>query len=431
MSEVRFKYHGNIRFILGIYLLLGLAVLLTAVFVITNYLTGRVEEEARASTEIFSRVVAQVLLSPDAYSTVILEEVAQEFRLPMIISTVEGIPLLWNGIDIPHDYEDLTELTRIDPQNPPPGPISEVIVKMHEFDAVNRPIPFRRPGEAEVQGYVHYGSTGLSNQIRYISYIQFLTVIAFMGVALVAFRYLKRSEARSIWMGMAKETAHQLGTPISSLMGWASRLRDLTERRPEAASEEGALPEEARVHESIDEMEKDISRLQKISSRFSQIGSVPKLEPTDMSEIVRDTADYFARRLPNLGSRIRIETRLSETPEVPLNRDLVEWVLENLIKNAIDAMEGREGAITVETAHDRESGRVEVRVRDQGVGMSASAQRRVFVPGYSTKKRGWGLGLPLAKRIVEEYHRGSLRVLESAEGKGSTFVAALPLSQRP
>jgi NtrC-family two-component system sensor histidine kinase KinB len=426
---MRLRYHGNIRFLLGVYLLLGLVALLTAVFFFTNQITSRVEEEARGSTEIFSRVVAEILLDPDDTSTGILEEIATDFGVPLIISTTGGIPLLWNGIGIPQDYT-FEELLRIDPNDPPPGAVAEVIERMKVFDRHNEPIPFRRPGETAVQGYVHFGSSGLSRKIRVLSYVQFLTVIAYMGVALVAFRYLKRSEARSIWAGMAKETAHQLGTPISSLMGWVARLGDLVERGPpQGAPAKGRAGEgeDDAVVRSIREMRKDVARLEKISARFSQIGAVPRREPCDLGDIVRDTVEYFERRLPNLGARVRLETRLEKVPPVRVNRELIEWVLENLIKNALDSMEGRTGTIMLQTHADSAARRAEILVRDTGSGMSLSTQRRVFVPGYSTKKRGWGLGLPLSKRIVEEYHEGSLRVVESREGRGSTFGVFLPL----
>lgn len=230
-------------------------------------------------------------------------------------------------------------------------------------------------------------------------YIQLGVVLIFVVVAIFALLSSKKAEQNKVWVGLSKETAHQLGTPISSLMAWVEILRE-------------TYPDDT----LIPEMNKDVKRLQMIAERFSKIGSLPEPQPENLNEVVGRVMEYIARRTSN---KVVMTCRLPEQPLiVRMSAPLFEWVIENLCKNAIDAMDGQ-GTIRL-TAFE-ESGRYVVEVSDTGKGISKNHYKSVFTPGFTTKKRGWGLGLSLAKRIVEEYHKGRIFVKNSELGKGTTF----------
>ena len=246
---------------------------------------------------------------------------------------------------------------------------------------------------------VCYDDSLMLRRLAYYPYIQLGVVMIFVVIAIFALLTSKRAEQNKVWVGLSKETAHQLGTPISSLMAWVEILRE-------------TYPND----ELIPEMNKDVKRLQLIADRFSKIGSLPEPVDTDLKEVVNHVVDYMDRRTSKKVRMVR------DFPEggmtVCINASLFEWVIENLCKNAVDAM-GGEGTITLRMF--REPRKVVVEVADTGKGIRKKDLRNVFRPGFTTKKRGWGLGLSLAKRIVEEYHRGKIWVKSSEVGKGTTF----------
>jgi signal transduction histidine kinase len=281
--------------------------------------------------------------------------------------------------------------------------------RSREMDAAHPTIPIQLPG---ITQQVHYGESALIRELRYFPYVQLLFLALFIGVGYLGFSYVRRSEQSSLWVGMAKEAAHQLGTPISSLMGWTQYLR-----MPD-------LPPEKK-DEALTEIENDIKRLQRVANRFSDIGSQPKLEEQPVTPLLEETASYVRRRLPSESQAITLRVDAEENLRAPVNAELFGWVVENLLKNALDAINEEEGEIVVR-AH-RTDDAVRVDVRDTGAGVERRQRRNVFRPGYSTKKRGWGLGLSLAKRIVEDYHGGSLTLAESVVGEGSTFRIEVPV----
>ena len=259
-------------------------------------------------------------------------------------------------------------------------------------------IEFMNTGKATI----FYRTSDLVQQMRYYPMIQFIVAALFILIAYLLFSYARRSEQNQVWAGMAKETAHQLGTPLSSLMGWIELLK---------------MQEEPFV--GTHEMEKDIERLQIVADRFSKIGSVPVLEPTDINFLIRDTMDYLQKRF----SKFEFEINLPEGELVmPLIPSLFRWVLENLTKNAIDAM-GDRGKITLNLLDDGDH--IHLDLSDTGKGIPKSKIKLVFNPGYTSKKRGWGLGLSLAKRIIEDYHKGKIFVKSSVVGEGTTFRITL------
>lgn len=253
--------------------------------------------------------------------------------------------------------------------------------------------------------YLYYKGSHLLTKLRWYPLILLSVIGIYMLIGYMAFSNARRSEQNKVWTGMAKETAHQIGTPLSALMGWTTYLRD-------------KYPGES----AFDEMDADIARLTTITERFSKIGSQPELTETDLSATIAQT---FAYLRPRLGNKIELKTTLNDQLIVRHNAPLLSWVLENMIKNATDALQG-EGEIRVDA--DIESTEIKITIADDGRGMSLSEQRKIFNPGYTTKKRGWGLGLSLAKRIIEEYHGGKLVLIQSQPGIGTTFAITIPFA---
>lgn len=274
-----------------------------------------------------------------------------------------------------------------------------------ELDEQHEPIRAML-NDSTVLSVVHYGESELIRRLRWFPYIQFGLAGLFILVAYVGFSYIKRSEQSNIWVGMAKETAHQLGTPLSSLMGWLELAREHAAGNP-------------LLHETIAEMTNDVERLNKVAARFSKIGSRPDLKEEDLAEVIQGVITYISRRLPKTGKTIELAIVTPGVFRARINRELFEWVLENLMKNALDAIEEPTGRISFRIEQRGKTTTIDV--SDTGKGIDPKHHKDVFRPGYSTKKRGWGLGLSLSKRIIEDYHRGKLFVKHSAVGAGTTF----------
>ena len=256
--------------------------------------------------------------------------------------------------------------------------------------------------------YIYYGQSLLLQRLAWFPYVQLGVVTVFLLVALLALLSTKRAEQNKVWVGLTKETAHQLGTPISSLMAWMAVMR---ETHPDDAL--------------IDEMEADVRRLEMVAERFSKIGSAPKLHPETVGPIVERVAEYIARRIPK-SVKLTVDLR-DESELIPISAPLVEWVVEVLCKNAADAMPGV-GQIGI--SGGKVGDRYVIDVADTGKGIERKHRKTVFRPGFTTKQRGWGLGLSLAKRIIEEYHHGRIYVLRSAPGEGTVFRIELPINSQ-
>ena len=256
--------------------------------------------------------------------------------------------------------------------------------------------------------YIYYGQSLLLQRLAWFPYVQLGVVTVFLLVALLALLSTKRAEQNKVWVGLTKETAHQLGTPISSLMAWMAVMR---ETHPDDAL--------------IDEMEADVRRLEMVAERFSKIGSAPKLHPETVGPIVERVAEYIARRIPK-SVKLTVDLR-DESELIPISAPLVEWVVEVLCKNAADAMPGV-GQIGI--SGGKMGDRYVIDVADTGKGIERKHHKTVFRPGFTTKQRGWGLGLSLAKRIIEEYHHGRIYVLRSAPGEGTVFRIELPINSQ-
>ncbi|MCA0152157.1 sensor histidine kinase [Winogradskyella vincentii] len=270
-----------------------------------------------------------------------------------------------------------------------------------KFSNENQPIEVR-VGKETIQT-IYYGNSPLLNKLKYYPLALLLIILLFAAVVYFFYRSSKNAEQNKLWTGMAKETAHQIGTPLSSLVGWAEILKSENVKQ-----------------EYITEIEKDISRLQTITERFSKIGSAPTLKKTDIIEATNSSFEYLQSRSSKL---VNFEIQsLEKEVNVNLNPQLYSWTIENLVKNAIDAMKGK-GDLKLNVSQNEKQ--VLINISDSGKGIPKNQFQKIFEPGYTTKKRGWGLGLSLAKRIIEDYHNGKIKVLKSEIGKGTTIQISL------
>jgi len=270
-----------------------------------------------------------------------------------------------------------------------------------KFSNENQPIEVR-VGKETIQT-IYYGNSPLLNKLKYYPLALLLIILLFAAVVYFFYRSSKNAEQNKLWTGMAKETAHQIGTPLSSLVGWAEILKSENVKQ-----------------EYITEIEKDISRLQTITERFSKIGSAPTLKKTDIIEATNSSFDYLKTRSSKL---VNFEIQsLDKEVNVNLNPQLYSWTIENLVKNAIDAMKGKGDLKLMISQNEKQ---VFINISDTGKGILKNHFQKIFEPGYTTKKRGWGLGLSLAKRIIEDYHNGKIKVLKSEIGKGTTIQISL------
>ncbi len=269
--------------------------------------------------------------------------------------------------------------------------------------------------DGEILFKFYYAHSPIIKQLRYFPFIALIAVASFVFIGYFAFSGIRKTEESKVWVGMAKEAAHQLGTPLSSLLAWIEILKFNNE-------------DPSYVYEIVGEMEKDLTRLNTITTRFSKIGSQPEKEITNISELIENVCKYYEVRLPNVSKKIEIIRDLKEPFIALVNRDLFEWVIENLLKNATEAIDREIGNIYIYMRANTDQ-KIFIYVRDTGKGMSNQLKRMVFVPGYTTKKRGWGLGLSLVKRIVEDYHKGKIYIKESNPGKGTTFAIEIPMNK--
>lgn len=334
--------------------------------------------------------------------------IEQNHTIPVLLTDNEGNILLHRNFDLPEEIDSLTPWV-ISPRND-----AYLHEKLHSLEKRNNVIHIIiSPDNFQ---HLYYDDSKTLKRLSYYPYVQLLVMLTFIAIVYFAVNSTRRAEQNKVWVGLSKETAHQLGTPISSLMAWTELLRSM------------GIDEEM-----VKEMDKDVNRLSMIASRFSKIGSRPNMEPADLNEVVDRAASYMATRI---SSRIKLTIELCSTPlEVDMSAPLFEWVMENLIKNAVDAMEGS-GSITVrtfQTVSRRHRRMACVTVADTGKGIPRKNHKTVFNPGFTTKKRGWGLGLALAKRIIDQYHHGRIYVASSTEltagsaTHGTTFRIDLPL----
>ncbi len=334
--------------------------------------------------------------------TFIFENIVQRIDFPLIITDTNDIPIVetngtgFRNIEFDSTFTHAQLLTFLNN-------------KVKEFSKQNEPILVYYPQDV-VWRKIYYGSSDVILLLYYFPFAQIAFAIIFLIIAYFTFNYFRKSEESNIWVGLSKETAHQLGTPISSLLGW-NELIKLNYENP------------VKVLDISEEITNDLNRLNRIANRFSKIGSRPELKKINLLEKLEEIKRYFDRRFPQSGMQISILVDCDKSIITNVNPDLFEWVIENLIKNARDAIESKKGVIKIKVVENLKY--IVIEVSDNGKGIDSKSKKKLFTPGYSTKLRGWGLGLSLSKRIINEYHKGKL-FLKETSNLGSTFTILLP-----
>jgi signal transduction histidine kinase len=323
------------------------------------------------------------------------------FLFNEIINTID-FPIVMtdrnNEPELP--YNKSTKNITLNPQESAEKQRQFLINIVNELDRSHLPIKVAYQ-DTIILSYLHYGESTLVVQLRWLPYVELAVAALFILIGYISFSYIKRSEQSNIWVGMSRETAHQLGTPISSMLGWVELLKE------QSGGDKKAM-------ETLLDMESDLHRLQKIADRFSKIGSKPDLREENLTEVIGRVAEYFQRRIPQTGKKVHLVIESNEPVRARINQELFEWVIENLTKNALDAIENGKGTIAFSISEH--NNHVFVDVSDTGKGIILKHRSDVFRPGFSTKKRGWGLGLSLSKRIIESHHGGKLFLKESKSG---------------
>ncbi|WP_295793370.1 HAMP domain-containing sensor histidine kinase [Mucilaginibacter sp.] len=361
----------------------------------TSYLARNIARSERTRAEVWALSMKHLLIADDDDFLSYVVSVRDSLSVPAIVTNKKGDVQFTRGLDPTKTYIKLeaenSKTKKYDPEY-----FKQELAYMQ---GQHSPIKYKVYGE---EWLVYYKDSPLLTQLKFFPYIQLSVIAIFLLVAYTAFSSSRKSEQNQVWVGLAKETAHQLGTPISSLMAWIELMKE------KFNAEDDPL---------IAEMENDVKRLEIVADRFSKIGSTPKLEEHRVYEVVKDFVDYFKVRVSK-----NITFQLTGNPHLQagVNIPLFDWVLENLLKNAVNAIEGK-GSIHVDISGNKIKKQVFIDVTDTGKGIPRSKFDTVFQPGYTTRKRGWGLGLSLTKRMIENYHNGHIFVKDSELGKGTTF----------
>jgi two-component system, sporulation sensor kinase D len=368
----------------------------------TNYLVKNITKAERTRAQVWAMSMKQITTSDDNDNFNYALAVRDSSIVPAIVTDEKGEILFRKGLDETKTYIKLDKSLGPDkkPKTYDPQYFETQLAIMKD----QHPEPIKIPQPLGLKGYwlLYYQNSPLLTQLKYFPYVQLSVIAIFLLMAYSSFSSSRRSEQDQVWVGLAKETAHQLGTPISSLMAWIELMKD------KFNAEDDQL---------ILEMENDVRRLEIVADRFSKIGSKPQLEPLPVYDVVKDFVDYFRVRVSN---KITFDVKGNKTLTAGLNIPLFDWVIENLLKNAVNAIEGP-GSITVEISGNKTNKQIFIDVIDTGKGIPRSKFTTVFQPGYTTRKRGWGLGLSLTKRMVENYHDGQIFVRDSELGKGTNF----------
>ncbi len=388
----------------GLHFLIATTILAISFLFYFNSLVIRLENTTRAVSDLYASFYASAA-SPDSENdlNLLFEEVLPRIDFPVILTDSHGVPFQWKNLSLPAGITDTTawlngQVERLDRENPP----TEMILQ---------------PGGILI-GTLHHGDSPATREIRWVPRLLILLAFLYLFSAFIAYRSHRAQSERSVWIGMARETAHQLGTPLTSLMAWTDLL-----------AEKAATEEDFDLADTAAAIEVDIERLSSVADRFEKIGVPPRLELQPLGPIVVKSAEYFERRLPAFGDGITINTAIEpDLPEVELNSVLLGWVLEIVLINALDACSDIEnGRVEVMVGLDDQDRNIVIGVRDNGRGMTRREIRVAFQPGYTTRRRGWGMGLAFARRIIADYHKGRIYFTDSAPGDGSLLEITLPI----
>lgn len=370
-----------------IFLVVAAILIAVASLLVSRFLTHDLAEQEKSKMQVWAEAMKSLSAADENTDlSLVLKVLDENHTIPVVVLNNEGVVTEYRNIEIKarNAKDSIAFVTSYGQQMKASGQVIRISLSKNHHDYID----------------VCYDDSLMLKRIAVYPYVQLGVVLLFVIVAIFALLTSKRAEQNKVWVGLSKETAHQLGTPISSLMAWSTILKE-------------TYPDD----ELLPEMDKDVKRLQLIADRFSKVGSIPEPVPSCLNEVLIHVVDYMDRRT---SKKIEMKTELpKENVIINMNASLFEWVIENLCKNAVDAMGGKLGSITLRL--EETDKRAIVEVSDTGKGIKKKDISNVFRPGFTTKKRGWGLGLSLAKRIVEEYHHGKIYVKNSEIGKGTTF----------
>ena len=384
-----YRHAGNIKagiFTLGV-------ILVICLLAYTQILVNELREDNREIVRLYAGLIANVVKDDnDANLDFIFENIIKKVKFPLIQTDTDHNPQMWKNLPSSIQTDDAR------------------IKFMKMADRYNEPIPLTysdsKVGEITF-GYLHYGDSAMVEKLRLWSYIEIIAIGLFIFLGFSGFSFIRNNEKKHIWVGMARETAHQLGTPVSALMGWVDWLKNHPDK----------------TEEIIPEMEADLQRLEQIGRRFSKMGSKSDFEELDLSERVEKIVNYLTKRLPSLGKKVKLVNDIEPGIFIRANGSLLAWSIENIIRNGIDAIEREDGMISISLKKDVDG--IKIRIEDNGKGIPKKDWKNIFRPGFSTKQTGWGLGLSLSSRIVEEIHGGSLKVISSSFDTGTIIEISL------
>ncbi len=385
-----YRYIGNIKggiFLVGIFLIIG-------IFYYTNFLSKELREDNRQVVKLYAEIIAGAVNNDtDENINFVFDNIIKKVKFPIIQSGLDKIPQLWTNMpsNIVTDKDRLSFIKSMDEINTP--------IPLVFYDKNSNPVTF---------GYLHYGDSSLIQKIKIWTYIELISIGMFVCIGFIGFSFIRNNEKQNIWIGLSRETAHQLGTPVSALIGWLDYLKN----------------KKTSIDEVLPEIKSDIDRLQQISRRFSKMGSSPETESFNLSDKVNNTLDYLEKRMPSLGLKVELINNIDTDIMINANGTLISWAIENLIKNGIDSINRDNGQITIDVNDGTAS--ISILVADNGCGIPKKDWKNVFRPGFSTKKSGWGLGLSLCQRIINDVHQGRITVLQSKIDEGTTFEIAIP-----
>jgi len=387
-----YRYVGNIKgfiFLAGVFLVIGL-------LSYTSFLSRELREDNREVVKLYAEIIAGAV-NDDSNSNIdfIFENIIKKVKFPIIQSDMEKNPQLWTNLPtkVSTDEDRLSFIKSMDVINKP--------IPLVYYDENSEPITF---------GFLHYGDSSLIQKIKIWTYVEIISIGLFICIGFIGFSYIKHSEKQNIWIGLSRETAHQLGTPVSALLGWLDYLKY------EKTDLEKVLPE----------IESDIERLQQVNRRFSKMGAKPEVEYFNLSKRISSTLEYLEKRMPSLGGKVILINNIDSDVEVKANGTLISWAVENLVRNGIDSIDKENGKI--EVALKQDVNYVKIHITDNGCGIPKKDWKNIFRPGFTTKNSGWGLGLSLCQRIINDVHGGKVSVLASNISEGTTFEIAISKS---
>ncbi len=384
-----YKNAGNIKaglFILGV----SLIIILLAY---TQFLVNELRKDNREVVRMYASFIANIVQDENETNlNFIFENIIQKVKFPLIQTDNEDKPQLWKNLpkNIKNEKDRIKFMNLIDNYNPPIA----LVYKDKEIGEITF-------------GYLHFGDSSIVEKLKFWTYLIIFAIGVFIFLGFLGFTFIRNNEKKHIWVGMARETAHQLGTPVSALMGWLDWLKN----------------NPGKSNEIIPEIELDLQRLEQISRRFSQMGSVSDFENFDLSIKIKKVVDYIEKRLPSLGKKVTLLNDIDPHIMTLGNGSLLAWAIENVIRNGIDAIDQGNGEISITLKEKNE--KILILIKDNGIGIPKKDWKNIFRPGFSTKKTGWGLGLSLSTRIVEDIHSGELSVLSSSINNGTIIQIRL------